>query len=75
MVSDGLPFDYFRDSGHKEELERLIADFSGKEMKVEVQCARPGRNPEEIYPDLTKLVSQVINMEVEELDEEMEDLY
>ena len=44
-------------------------------MKVEVQCARPGRNPEEIYPDLTKLVSQVINMEVEELDEEMEDLY
>ncbi len=75
VVSDGLPFDYFRDSGHKEELERLIADFSGKEMKVEVQCARPGRNPEEIYPDLTKLVSQVINMEVEELDEEMEDLY
>ena len=44
-------------------------------MKVEVQCARPGQNSEDIYPDLTKLVSQVINMEVEELDEEMEDLY
>ncbi len=75
VVSDGLPFDYFRDSQHREELERIIAGFTGKEMKVEVQCARPGQNSEEIYPDLTKLVSQVINMEVEELDEEMEDLY
>ena len=75
VVPDGLPFDYFRDSGHKAELENLIADFTGKEMKIEVQCTRQGRNPEEIYPDLTKLVSQVINMEVEELDEEMEDLY
>lgn len=75
VVSDGLPFDYFRDSQHREELERIIAGFTGKEMKVEVQCARPGQNSEDIYPDLTKLVSQVINMEVEELDEEMEDLY
>lgn len=75
VVPDGLPFDYFRDSQHKEELERIIAGFTGKEVKVEIQCARPGQNSEELYPDLTKLVSQVINMEVEELDEETEDLY
>ncbi|MCM1136440.1 MAG: DNA polymerase III subunit gamma/tau [Clostridium sp.] len=75
VVQDGVHSDYFRSSEHKEELERLIADFTGKEMKVEVQTALQGRDPEELYPDLTKLVSQAIHMEVEELDEEMEDLY
>ena len=29
-----------------------------------------GRNPEELYPDLTKIVDQAIQMEVEELEEE-----
>lgn len=75
IVPDGLAFDYFRDDAHKEELERLMADFTGKEIKAEVKAARQGEEPEDLYPDLTRLVSQAIHMEVEELDEEMEEFY
>ncbi len=39
-----------------------------------VQSTEQGRNPEELFPDLTKVVSQVIHMEVEELEEEPEEL-
>ncbi|MBD5548050.1 MAG: DNA polymerase III subunit gamma/tau [Lachnospiraceae bacterium] len=74
VVSDGLPSDYFREAQHREELERIVCDFAGKEIKVTVQSAEQGRNPEELFPDLTKMVSQVIHMEVEELEEEPEEL-
>lgn len=74
VVEDGLPSDYFREAQHREELERIVCNFIGKEMKVTVQSAEQGRNPEELFPDLTKVVSQVIHMEVEELEEEPEEL-
>lgn len=69
VVQDGLPSDYFRETSHKDELERMIADFTGKQMQVTIQNSQQGRNPEELFPDLTKLVSQTINMEVEEIDD------
>lgn len=74
VVEDGLPSDYFRDAKRREELEHIVSDFTGKEIKVTVQSAEQGRNPEELFPDLTRVVSQVIHMEVEELEEEPEDL-
>jgi len=70
VAEDGLPSDYFKEEHHKEELERMLAEFAGKEMKITVQSAQQGRDPQELYPDLTKLVSQAIHMEVEELEEE-----
>ena len=75
VVQDGLPSDYFKEACHREELERIIADFSQKEMQVTIQNAQQGRNPEEVFPDLSRLVSQTINMEVEELEEDPEDMY
>lgn len=69
VVPDGLPSDYFREDSHKEELQRAIADFTGKQMKITIQNVGQGRNPKEVFPDLTRLVSQVINMEVEEIEE------
>lgn len=75
VVQDGLASDYFKEASHKEELERMIADFTGKQMQVTIQSSQQGRNPEELFPDLTRLVSQTINMEVEEIEEEAEDIY
>lgn len=69
VVQDGLPSDYFREISHKEELEQIIADFTGKQMQVTIQNSQQGRNPEELFPDLTRLVSQAINMEVEEIED------
>ena len=47
-------------------------NYTGKEIKVTVQSTQQGRNPRELYPDLTKIVSQAIHMEVEDLEEEPE---
>lgn len=68
VVPDGLPADYFKEDSHKEELQRIIADFTGKQMQITIQSSGQGRNPEETFPDLSRLVSQVINMEVEEIE-------
>ena len=68
VVPEGLPSDYFKEDSHKEELQRIIGDFTGKQMKITIQGSGQDRNPEETFPNLTKLVSQVINMEVEEIE-------
>ena len=73
VVEDGLPSDYFKDAERREELEHLISDFAGKEIKVTMQKPDSGRNPREVFPDLTQLVSQTINMEIEEIEDEPED--
>ncbi len=72
VVQDGLPLDYFKEDTHREEFENILSGFMEKEMKVTIQGPEPGRNPEELFPDLTKVISQVIHMEVEELEEEPE---
>ncbi len=71
VVEDGLPADYFRVQSRKEELENLISESVGKEIRVTVQSSQQGRNPRDTFPDLTQVVSQAINMEIEI--EEMED--
>ncbi len=75
VVQDGLPLDYFKETLHKEEFENILANFMEKEIQVTIQGPEPGRSPEELFPDLTKVISQAIHMEVEELDEEPEEMY
>lgn len=65
VVEDGLPSDYFKEASHKEALERMISEFGGKEIKVTVQSTQQGRNPRDTFPDLTQVISQAINMEIE----------
>ena len=74
VVQDGLPADYFKQAEHKQQLERMISEAVGKEISVTIQSADRERNPQDTYPDLSRLVSQVINMEVEEI-EELEEEY
>jgi len=69
VVEDGLPSDYFKDASRREELERMISGLAGKEIKVTIQGTQQGRNPRDTYPDLTQVVSQVINMEIEEMED------
>jgi hypothetical protein len=66
VVQDGLPADYFRQPGHKEELQKILSEYAGKEMEITIQSSENGENPEDTYPDLTKLVSENIKMEIEE---------
>ncbi|MGN0376680.1 MAG: DNA polymerase III subunit gamma/tau, partial [Suilimivivens sp.] len=46
VVQDGLPADYFRQEGHKEELQKILSDYAGKEMEVIIQSTDNSRNPE-----------------------------
>lgn len=65
VVEDGLASDYFlQHPQNKEQLERLLADFSGKEVEVTVQAVTTRQEFEQNYVDL----SQVIHMEIEEED-------
>ncbi len=63
VIEDGLASEYFRmETGHKEQLERLISDFVDKEVTVNIQVAADRQQLEDNYVDLRKFV----NMEVEE---------
>ena len=70
VVQDGLPADYFRQEGHREELQKILSDHAGKEIEIVIQSADGNRNPEDTFPDLTKLVSDNINMDIEEIEED-----
>lgn len=74
VVPDGLPYDYLRQAGHREELQKILSAYAGKEIEVTVQTTENGRNPEDTFPDLTRLVSETINMEIEEIEDE-EDVF
>ena len=66
---DGLTSDYFKRQKNREQLKAVIGSVTGKDMEIIIQSAENGRNPEDLYPDLTRLVDQTIDMEIEELDE------
>lgn len=69
VVQDGLPSDYFKRQENRDQLKAVIGRVTGKDMEIIIQSAENGRNPEDLYPDLTRLVDQTIDMEIEELDE------
>ena len=69
VVQDGLPSDYFQRQENRDQLKAVIGSVTGKDMEIIIQSAENGRNPEDLYPDLMRLVDQTIDMEIEELDE------
>ena len=67
VLEDGIASDYFtQHSQNKELLERILSDFSGKEISVTIQTVKNQREFEDSYVDLSK----VINMDIEEEDDE-----
>lgn len=64
VVEDGVASDYLKQEGCKEEIERLIEDFLGKEVEITIQSMDAGRQFESSYIDLSK----IINIEIEEED-------
>lgn len=69
VVQDGLPSDYFKRQENRDQFKNVVGSVTGKDMEIIIQSAENGRNPEDLYPDLTRLVDQAIDMEIEELDE------
>lgn len=66
VLPDGVASDYFtQHPQNKEQLETLIADFTGKEMEVNFQVAGNEQDMEENYYDLRQGMEN-INMEIEE---------
>ncbi len=63
VFEDGLASDYFtRQPEHKELLESLLSDFSGKEIEVTIQTVGEAQQFEDNFVDISK----VIQMEIEE---------
>lgn len=64
VVEDGVHYDYLKQEGCKEQVERLIEDYIGKSVEINLQPLDAGRQFETSYIDLTK----IINIEIEEED-------
>ncbi len=65
VLEDGVGSDYFlQHPENREQLEKLLSEFSGKQIQVNVQTVRGQQEFEAAYVDL----SQVIRMEIEEED-------
>ena len=62
VVEDGIHSDYLKQEGCKEQVERLIEDYIGKNVEITIQILDNGRQFENSYVDLSK----VINIEIEE---------
>ena len=65
VVGDGVAYDYLRDEENQRHVENMISNFVQKEVSVQIQNLAPGRQFEESYVDLAK----VINMDIEIEDE------
>ena len=72
-VEDGLPSDYFKQPERRTDLENLISNYIEKEIKITIQNTEQGRNPQDVYPDLTRVVDQMIDMEIEDIEDEAEE--
>ena len=64
VVEDGIPYEYLKQEGCQEQVERLIEDYMGKSVEINIQSLEVGRSFESSYIDLTK----IINIEIEEED-------
>ncbi len=66
VLEDGMASDYFLlHPENRAELERLLADFSGKQIQVDIQSVKGRQDFEESYIDISKIVQ----MEIEEEEE------
>ena len=64
VVEDGVHYDYLKQEGCKEQVETLIEDYIGKHVEINLQSMETGRQFENSYIDLSK----IINIEIEEED-------
>ena len=64
VAEDGVHYDYLRQKGCKEQIERLIEDYIGKNVEINIQSIETGKQFENSYIDLSK----IINIEIEEED-------
>ena len=64
VVEDGVGYDYLREEGCKEQIEQLIENYIGKHVEVTLQVMEAGKQFENSYIDLKK----IINIEIEEED-------
>ena len=64
VAEDGVHYDYLRQEGCKEQIERLIEDYIGKNVEINIQSIETGKQFENSYIDLSK----IINIEIEEED-------
>jgi len=65
VLEDGQPSDYFTvHPENKARLERIISEFSEKEVEVTIQAVRSKQEFQENFVDL----SQFIHMDIEEED-------
>lgn len=70
VLEDGVASDYFmQNPENKQRLEELLSDFSGRKIEVNLQTVKNRSEFEESYVDL----SQIIQMEIEEEDEESQE--
>ena len=61
VMEDGVSSDYFtQNPSNKEQLQLLLADFSGKEVEVSIQTVNSEREFEDNYPDLSRLINMDI---------------
>ena len=66
VISDPQTEDYFMQyPENRKQLEELLADYSGKEVKVDLKTVENKQEFEQNYVDLSK----VIHMEIEEEEE------
>ncbi|MBR6628098.1 MAG: DNA polymerase III subunit gamma/tau [Lachnospiraceae bacterium] len=57
-LEDGLASEYFTgENGHKEQLERLISEFVGKEVTANIQVVQNQREMEETIVDLSRYLN------------------
>ena len=64
VVEDGIHYDYLKQEGCKENIEKLITNYIGKNVEVTIQALDGGKQFENSYIDLSK----IINIEIEEED-------
>lgn len=61
VVEDGVAYDYLNTEENHKHVEDMISNYLQKEVSVQIRSLDPGRQFDEIYVDLTK----VINMDIE----------
>lgn len=67
VLEDGVASDYFTlHPQNQQQLEKLLSDFSGKEIEVTIQTVKGQQEFEQSYVDLSRLVQMEIEIEEEE---------
>lgn len=61
VLEDGIASDYFsRNPQNREQLERLLSDFCGKEIEVQIQVAQTRQEFQDSYVDLSRIIKMDI---------------